>query len=976
MHKEEKVKKVKHKLRSKNKSDAIVPVNQRVINIKGINHITLNTITQKIVGCVVGQHVTTENPWIFIKKELIEDNLELHEHSSDFLPVLAKIKAYSEEEILVGYDKPVGKDVENFFICTTVKAKNITLELLAAEKLGQQELLNNKIQRVATTWKSLGSELEVDDLIVKPFRPQLSTEIQFELSSIKFKDPLVLRLAEQVKTGYIEILPGQYISNHILRRKSDAAIQSCPEVASKLCQTIQTHNKNKVTQYEYTYKEVKYELQADNIANFFRCNKAHMIYELDINQYFNLYHNEYYQLKNNEILNDSFKLKSIISFKDEIYCSDIKVSALTWHPLISGIIAAAYIINPAHQVINKETEFNCEKDELGAHLVLIWCETDPYRPKIYLRSPRAVNCLLFCPTNYDLLLGGLSSGQIIIWDLTNKLYEVERKEILTHEEAKHRVIVQSYVSWIKDMYDKNEINRPTVVSSLFHSHTESVTGLSWLQPEYKFGKLGHVTPNPQDKNVQFFSSGMDSIIYVWDLNQRAITSEEVIERKKRFRPSDILVDQSPFRRLDTHLRPFYKIVIQNPSTNNFLPISVINFHATNYVYKKIEENEKRIYFEHVLSDKLMEFKPQFVLATALGGIITGSWSGLPFNQGVKLHSEDAKINKLSTIHDGPITVCSIHPVYTNYFLTVGGKVFAAWNIENIALPLYWRKSSQRYISGVWSPNHLFAVLIARQDLTYQLWNLVHKYNRNRFVVKSMDSTLMALYSEYGKDHVTKGNIATTNLIGSIRIFQFPILSSIQVDLLKNAKETAEKILVKREKILMDLFKKGNKIQLAAPTLDEVVSEPLLVSQDLPKIEQKKSGANPLKAKKYREPAEQYVYESVLKRHRINVADIQNQEKPVKSKLKSKLGKEKKIKMRVNKREEIFENAKKFVMKKKFECKHRRYIKISFSEEEVSYIKNNYLISYKIIEDISLQVIKRRPFRYIFDWNEMINKTKL
>lgn len=976
MHNEKKVKKGKAKRSSKNKLKHLLSIRQSILNIRGVDSVGLNTITQKIVGCVVGQHVTNEKPWIFIKKEIIEDNLELHEHSSDFLPISRQIKSYPEQEILVGYDRPVSKDVENFIICTTVYAKDATLQLLEAQEQIHQELLNSKMQKMAAAWNSLGSEPEVEELIVKPLRPLLSTEIQCAFPLTKSREPLGLLLADQTKNGYVEILPGRFESNHILRRKGEAGVQAAPKFASKFCQTMCTNKRNKVTQCEYIYKEVKYGFQdIDDIARFFKLNKAYVIYELAMNQCIDLHHNDYDPLKHKEILADSFNLQSITSFKDVIHCPNIKVSALTWHPLISGIIAAAYIVDPAHQVITREPEFNCERDELEAHLVLIWCETDPYKPKIYLRSPRAVNCLLFCPTNYNLLIGGLTSGQIVIWDLADKLYEVERKELLTHEEAKHRVIVQSHVSWMKDIYDLREMNRPTVVSSLVHSHTELVTGISWLRPEYEFDKIGHVIPNPNNKGLQFFSSGMDSIIYVWDLQQRAVIPEEVITKKQRFRPKDILVDQSPFRPLNAQLKPFYKIIIRNPLTKKFLPIYVLNFHATNYVYQKIQENKNRVHFEHVRSENLMEFKHQFLVTTSLGGIATGSWSGLPFNQGVKLHAEFAEMNELCTIHDGPITVCLIHPFYANYFLTVGGKVFAVWNIDNMNLPLYWRKSSQRYVSGVWSPNHSFAVLIARQDITFQLWNLIHKYKRNRHIVKSMDTGLMALYSEYGKDHVKQGKIATTNLIGSIRIFQFPNLSSMHLDLLNNARTRVENVLLKREKILMNLFKKGNKIQLAAPTSDGAVSN----NKDIPKIERERqvdlAPAGILNAKKYRESLEKYIYESIIKRHRINIADIQNQEKPIKKKLRIEQKKERKLKQCFKKREEIFENAKKSVIKKKFECKHRRYIGITIPEEQVPHLKNYYFISYKPIEVESLRVIRRSPFKFSFDWNVMMNKGK-
>lgn len=51
---------------------------------------------------MVGEDVTSESPWKYVKKELVQDNLELHEESSEFLPLRGLILAYPRPELLIG----------------------------------------------------------------------------------------------------------------------------------------------------------------------------------------------------------------------------------------------------------------------------------------------------------------------------------------------------------------------------------------------------------------------------------------------------------------------------------------------------------------------------------------------------------------------------------------------------------------------------------------------------------------------------------------------------------------------------------------------------------------------------------------------------------------------------------------------------------------------------------------------------------
>jgi WD40 repeat protein len=57
--------------------------------------------------------------------------------------------------------------------------------------------------------------------------------------------------------------------------------------------------------------------------------------------------------------------------------------------------------------------------------------------QLILRSPRKVHALHFCPYNENLLAGGCSSGQVVVWDLGDNLKKVEQEIPLSPDKLKY-----------------------------------------------------------------------------------------------------------------------------------------------------------------------------------------------------------------------------------------------------------------------------------------------------------------------------------------------------------------------------------------------------------------------------------------------------------------------------------------------------------------------------------------------------------
>lgn len=140
--------------------------------------IKLKRLTQKIIGCEVGENVTTEYPWIFVRKEIIEDNLDLHSESSDFLPVRDEILEYPEHNVLIGYAPLLTDDEGHFNICLTENSRDVVMTQIENLRSEQENRVKNSVFKTVGIWQDLGSGIQVDQTLVKNTRELFEIEVR------------------------------------------------------------------------------------------------------------------------------------------------------------------------------------------------------------------------------------------------------------------------------------------------------------------------------------------------------------------------------------------------------------------------------------------------------------------------------------------------------------------------------------------------------------------------------------------------------------------------------------------------------------------------------------------------------------------------------------------------------------------------------------------------------------------------------
>lgn len=161
------------------------------------------------------------------------------------------------------------------------------------------------------------------------------------------------------------------------------------------------------------------------------------------------------------------------------------------------------------------------KSVLRTNHTLLWSFTNSLHPKLVLNSPREITTLSFCPRDGNLLVGGMTNGQFVIWDLQSHLIDLNEPKVLKRHEKLKRDRLHSFMDWSKCFQDtKLSILQPIAITSVEQSHRKPVSVLYWLNEEQCGDGKGlirqHIKHGPNFKLL--LTASIDGSISLWDVD--------------------------------------------------------------------------------------------------------------------------------------------------------------------------------------------------------------------------------------------------------------------------------------------------------------------------------------------------------------------------------------------------------------------------------------------------------------------------
>lgn len=762
-----------HKEAAKRPSGWTLMKNEHIENVK---YVKLTPAAQRELGCVVGENVFLEYPWAYVPREVVT---KLTGQTGSDLDVHAdRINAYQAEKFLVGY---ASRELisTNFVICLTESARDqvqirnrrITKTIL--------EKVSSMMKKAPGTFIPVKTDEEVIQTLGKIARPLLEIEITIPVCQLRRKIDLGERNSDQTRDGYIELLPGQRKYNNVPMKMISRHVQTNLEGREMNVQCYFGYPKNKWTQYDEVifvnaekaggldpnqkesicrsdHGEESTEKVGSNVEETvdevsrvptpletFLDSRFDEIIELaKYNSAINMHSSDIDNLVNRCAVD--YKTEVTIAYK-ELGCfiffgnkEKQSISDVSWHLRRPGCFATSYVRRTCCDLvgcssIDETLVINDASQDLYSRVV-IWSVSDPLQPKLILQDVREIRSMSFCPYVEDVLIGGSTNGQIVLWDLRRNLND-EATGYQNHSDQEDEIICE----YPKLTGPNISIIGPVSVSNGHNSHVSPICAIRWLPTDCRIESSGKLSKLPENTSLQFMSASEDGSVAIWDLLWQPSTTTS--GKSLKTTTATTMTFNENVNRLDGVFEPHFRIMIQSPKKSIGLTVldlclprpSVFQAQASQQIDFEDEANAMKYLW----------------LGVAQGHTMLGTWRGQEFESETG-SSESMEILQQSSIHTEPVVQISRCPQVDDVLLSIGGHVFAIWKDDYLCAPLLWRRRPVcRYTACCWSVGIPGIFLLGRSDGELETWDISRKLSEPVLVQTFSGNLITGLYGTHG-----------------------------------------------------------------------------------------------------------------------------------------------------------------------------------------------------------------------------------
>lgn len=1013
--------------------------------VEGVYKVILGEETQMQVEMVIGTHVNAQYPWKLVSKAKIMETIDIGGELSELFPLKAQIESYAGEDILMGYIVDESKDVDEFYICCTTEARDHCKQQSDRFIKRQEKKLEKAVQKKPRPWKSLGSEVEIIELIPVNTRPLMEMEIKAKFPTVYQPQKFNVRDSNASRDGYIELTPYRQKFNNVYRRRVDCASQAAPAKVSRAAQTVLKYPQNMWTQsiadalgtvddvegggdtagggedeekkeqssdeeeevkeppdevgliaYRAAMKRMRRPSYIKMFNGFMSSKRDEMNSIIELNTVMDMYCNDYPNLVAEKLVGiyDSMAFEEYVCFTD-VRAKDKYVSSAVFHPMWSGIVAICYADGSPTVMKSLSTRPDpIQRAVYGINPVLIWSHIDSLIPKLFLESPREVKVLSFCPFDENILVGGCINGQVVVWDLTHKLENVERIEVLSETREKYRIAMNAHMGWMKSVQD-NAVVQSTVLSNLMTSHYGPVTAIRWLSPNFQITPTGtaEMMP-PKKKSLMFFTGSEDGNILIWNLSVENVTlfESKKVKKSKRIakRPSGLLVDVSPYKILDRNLQPCYKIILGVAGQPQTLTLQAfaMNPPTLRYVYTPKNTGSGRKYFCcEIIPQEEKDISTVIYCGSQHGELRRISWEGHKFNTGEVVNSEYCDIKYSCCIHDGIVSCTERNPFINHITLTVGGKIFALWSDKLLDRPLIWKKRPYRLTAGAWSLYKSSLLFISTSEGDLETWDLLLRSDKP-ISVQTLSGTMLTGVSLHTLP-LAKNITAVSDVNGSFRMFLNPPIFMIEnptytgrmesmvareLKVIKSFIFWQEEWMKNNPQILLEIKRKEGAL------LAEKEEEKRRLREELEKRLEEEAEARRLQKMNVIGPEERWqtiiqklIERTIAVKKRINRAELIEHEKPLRELEAQRLEKERRMLEIMKNQKTIFNDTVAILFPEAIKKKAK--IKKSLLSDDRVGLKKEYLEDYEYLRSTAIRTVRDNPYTVAFCWDATLAEGK-
>ncbi|XP_053699014.1 dynein axonemal intermediate chain 3 [Sabethes cyaneus] len=759
---------------------------QKLISFPKSIRIVISPDLQAEIGVEIGPTISAEHPWKQIKKDVLEDHISDKTKEQQLLKEMLK-DLESGKLILIGYSPELSNEEDIFTVFLDDREMKEASEIIKRLELLERHKARAVLKKCSNKWKDHGSHNKVQSFIPITRNNVVNLETQSIFPVKRCSYDFNNRFVNDARDGYIELVPGKADFVNVYRMQVDFAVQTNSPKIHRAQQTDPTFPTNAWSQYLYEITEE--EKQAANKSSAVIDEKSQspkannyvqeLLNTLEFNQV-DMYKNDYPFISKKKVHKYHTPIvEECLSFADRAKCENRYVSALHWHPEVTGIFAAAYnfkTIRTTEKLYDRNASDPVNRIIFEKNPVLVWGFDDTLTPKLELRSSREVTTLSFCPYDANLLLGGLTNGQLIIWDLKGQLELIEKMDETSTKQMHNRIKIRKQMGWCAIEEDDRTVE-PVAISALDKSPRQQILVIKWLPRNYYCATTGQIRAHAEKLHRFILTASIDGSICFWDLDFTVPSMKKATQTTKTVTGSDF----SPYQCLDNVFYPIFRIKCDTPITSVSIDESVFKFVpvAFDRREKDYKQDDIAAKIQYHVEPVPIEYQMKVVIGTALGEIVSGDWEGHDFDQGATTNEENLKSKaKFASIHDGPVLEIERNPFCSEIFLSIGGHILALWSENCQDSAIFWRQRKILVIGARWSLDRPSVFFITDSNGDLEIWDVLVRIDAP-CMITSLGGHILSYVLQH-KLPTAKKYLAVADYNSNIRILTIPLAFCEQV----------------------------------------------------------------------------------------------------------------------------------------------------------------------------------------------------
>lgn len=639
------------------------------------------------------------------------------------------------------------------------------------------------------------TDIQIATLTVKSHRAPLGFYIT--QSRFKFAKPFEfddVEPAEKLAEYRHSKIPGYNEARMVLER----GFQAAPRRMEMATQTSWANSINKATQYTPALlrpDEQEAILSSAAMLDFLSRVEALTVRELQMNETLDIFKDEFVQFADEEVslgnrLENSLEI--FHSFSHFKFSKGKNIIAAQWMPPMAptaGGGAPKGLGGSTGQLVafacSNTATFDQWVEQSGKVLtssILLYSLADILHPYLVLEVPGNITCFKVHPSAPQFIAAGLTTGQVIFWDLSDarekvRSYQEQQQVNLTayNRSGQNKAAAgtgaggaaggaaSSSAAPASSAADgsgeggvTDEIAIPpikyTVLSYIDRSHSRPVTDLVWMPASQQVNRRGEMYAAEKALSSQFASVGADGKLLIWDFKNK----NDGAAAKISAAAAAAAMGQGPAA---NSLAARVAAAAEDPDAKEPRWAPIFSLPLARSDNSGIVTVQKLSLGE----DTLM------MGVTEDGEMVEIDW-------GARATEERAKpdtIRSIQRAHFASAASVERSPHFSDIYLTVGDWTFSIWK-SGVDYPVFTSSCSADYLAaGRWSPTRPGIIVTARADGTLDVWDLVdqcHKASLN-FATGFADG--LSSLEFWQSPHSSSQFLATGDVGGKLHIIEIP-----------------------------------------------------------------------------------------------------------------------------------------------------------------------------------------------------------